>query len=121
MSATNPAMKNASPTNVLERLARLKRIAAQHGFEVRGELLGPDSAGRDGLSGDSLGGGSTWCEIRGKRILFLDETQTAAEQAASIREILELTAHIRPQSGREFNNSLGGSPVDGAIQIQRAA
>jgi len=74
--------------NVLDRLARLTRIARNHGFEVRGELF----------SGSQGGGGSTWCEIRGRRILFLDLSQPAAEQAIAIREILEETASVRPHA-----------------------
>lgn len=72
--------------NILDRLARLTRIARNHGFEVRGEPLG----------GSQGGGGSTWCEIRGQRILFLDLSQPATEQAIAIREILEETASVRP-------------------------
>ncbi|EMI45848.1 MULTISPECIES: hypothetical protein [Pirellulaceae] len=70
--------------NVLQRLQRMTRIARQFGFEIRGEPLG--------------GAGSTWCEIRGRRILFLDLSQPAAEQAIAIREILDETAAIRPHS-----------------------
>ena len=73
--------------NVLDRLARLTRIARHHGFEIRGEPLG-----------GSQGGGSTWCEIRGRRILFLDLSQPATEQAIAIREILEETACVRPHA-----------------------
>ncbi|WP_231603041.1 hypothetical protein [Neorhodopirellula pilleata] len=83
--------KSAAATqdeNVLDRLARLTRIARQHGFEVRGEPLGNSQGG----------GGSTWCEIRGRRILFLDLSQPAAEQAIAIREILEETASVRPHA-----------------------
>lgn len=70
--------------NVLQRLQRMTRIARNHGFEIRGEPLG--------------GNGSTWCEIRGRRVIFLDLSQPAAEQAIAIREILEETASIRPHS-----------------------
>lgn len=68
--------------NVLQRLDRMTRIARNHGFEIRGESLG--------------GGGSTWCEIRGRRVLFLDLSQPAAEQVLAIREILEETSAVRP-------------------------
>jgi hypothetical protein len=70
--------------NVLQRLARLTRIARQQGFEIRGEPLG--------------GNGCTWCEIRGRRVLFLDLAQPAAEQAIAIREILAETATLRPHA-----------------------
>ncbi len=68
--------------NVLQRLHRMAKIARNNGFEIRGEPLG--------------GAGSTWCEIRGQRILFLDLSQPAAEQALAISEILEETATQRP-------------------------
>ena len=69
--------------NVLDRLKRMTRIARQHGFDVRGEPL--------------EGAGCTWCEIRGRRILFLDLSQPATEQIVATREILEATARLRPQ------------------------
>lgn len=72
------------PENVLQRLDRMAKIARNHGFEIRGEPLG--------------GAGSTWCEIRGRRILFLDISQPAAEQALAIRDILEETASVRPHA-----------------------
>ncbi|MCC9644320.1 hypothetical protein LOC71_18740 [Rhodopirellula sp. JC740] len=77
-------MDHFDDENVLDRLKRMTRIARQNGFEIRGEPL-------DGT-------GCTWCEIRGKRILFLDLTQTAAEQALAIAEILETTRLIRPNA-----------------------
>ncbi|MCM2373442.1 hypothetical protein [Aporhodopirellula aestuarii] len=70
--------------NVLQRLQRMTKIARNYGFEIRGEPLG--------------GAGSTWCEIRGRRILFLDLSQPAAEQAIAIREIFEETAAVRPHA-----------------------
>lgn len=73
-----------STENVLERLKRMAKIARNHGFEIRGEPLG--------------GEGSTWCEIRGRRILFLDLSQPAAEQAIAIQEILDATATLRPHA-----------------------
>lgn len=51
-----------------------------------------------GNHGAATNGGSTWCEIRGRRILFLDLSQPAAEQAIAIREILEETALLRPNA-----------------------
>lgn len=77
-------MNRFDDENVLERLKRMTRIARQNGFEIRGEPL--------------EGAGSTWCEIRGKRVLFLDLTQSAAEQALAIAEILEMTRMIRPNA-----------------------
>ncbi|WDQ18588.1 hypothetical protein [Rhodopirellula sp. P2] len=80
-------MNRFNEENVLDRLKRMTRIARQNGFEIRGEPL--------------EGAGSTWCEIRGKRVLFLDLTQTAAEQALAIAEILEMTRLIRPNTPAE--------------------
>lgn len=81
----DPSIAAEAPAeNVLQRLDRMAKIARRNGFEIRGEPLG--------------GAGSTWCEIRGKRILFLDISQPAAEQALAIREILEETASIRPHA-----------------------
>lgn len=82
--------------NVLDRLSRLTKIARSHGFEIRGAPLGGGA--------NESGGGSTWCEIRGRRVLFLDLSQPAAEQAIAIREILEQTASVRPH----------GQPLSGA-------
>ncbi len=82
----NSLLTPSDPTaeNVLQRLNRMAKIARNHGFEIRGEPLG--------------GAGSTWCEIRGRRILFLDLSQPAVEQALAISEILEETATLRPHA-----------------------
>lgn len=77
-------------SNVLDRLRRMKRIANDNGFEVRGE---------------PLGGGSTWCELRGRRVLFLDQSQTASEQIVAIRIILDETCRIRPLSMGELQRT----------------
>ncbi|MFG0287536.1 MAG: hypothetical protein ACF8CQ_05150 [Rhodopirellula sp. JB044] len=80
----NISSAEGSDENVLDRLRRMTRIARQYGFEVRGAPL--------------EGAGCTWCEIRGRRVLFLDLSQPAAEQALAIREILDETASVRPHS-----------------------
>jgi len=84
MNRTLPTASTEDDENILDRLRRLTRIARNHGFEIRGEPLG--------------GNGCTWCEIRGRRVLFLDLSQPATEQAIAIREILEETASVRPHA-----------------------
>ncbi|TWT55896.1 hypothetical protein [Allorhodopirellula solitaria] len=79
-----PDLSDRPDENVLQRLNRMAKIARNHGFEIRGEPLG--------------GAGSTWCEIRGRRVLFLDVSQPAAEQALAIREIIDETATVRPHA-----------------------
>ncbi|MEM9364485.1 MAG: hypothetical protein AAGD07_00710 [Planctomycetota bacterium] len=81
--------------NVLDRLRRMKRIANDNGFEVRDE---------------PVGGGSTWCELRGRRVLFLDQSQTAGEQIVAIRVILDETACIRPLSTNGTNDDADTNP-----------
>lgn len=79
-SATRPQRSPAaqpSPAadeNVVQRLRRRRQDAMRLGFHVRVEVLGDEQA--------------TWCEIAGKRVLFLDLTQTAAEQLHQLNEIL---------------------------------
>ncbi|WP_283430568.1 hypothetical protein [Neorhodopirellula lusitana] len=104
--------------NVLDRLARLTRIARQHGFEVRGEPLGADPLAAS--MGGSQGGG-TWCEIRGRRILFLDLSQPAAEQAIAIREILDETASIRPHQPKNAPASKPATKAPSQPSPRRAA
>lgn len=61
--------------NVVERLRTKIRNARACGFIVRQELLGSHQ--------------STWCEIGGRKMLFLDAAQPAREQIATIDEVLE--------------------------------
>ncbi|MEM1227238.1 MAG: hypothetical protein AAGJ40_16185 [Planctomycetota bacterium] len=77
------------------------RIARQHGFEIRTATFGEATANdrsRTEPIGSTAASGCIWCEIRGQRILFIDMTQTAAEQIVGIREILETTSSVRPYS-----------------------
>jgi len=60
--------------NVVERLRSRIRQARASGFIVRQEILGQHQ--------------STWCEIGGRRMLFLDAAQPAREQIATIDEVL---------------------------------
>jgi hypothetical protein len=61
--------------NVVERLRTRIRKAKACGFVVRQELLGSYQ--------------STWCEVGGRKMLFLDAAQPAREQIATIDEVLE--------------------------------
>ncbi|MEM9827443.1 MAG: hypothetical protein AAF958_12680 [Planctomycetota bacterium] len=38
---------------------------------------------------EPIGGGSRWCEIAGRIHLFVDLTETASQQIASVTEILQ--------------------------------
>ncbi|HBJ39185.1 MAG TPA: hypothetical protein DDZ51_31450 [Planctomycetaceae bacterium] len=60
--------------NVVERLRSKIRQARASGFIVRQELLGTHQ--------------STWCEIGGRKMLFLDAAQPAREQIATIDEVM---------------------------------
>ena len=73
LPSTSPAAENQAE-NVVQRLRRRLREAQQMGFEVRREWLEDQQA--------------SWCEIGGKRTLFVDLSQTAAEQLRQIDESL---------------------------------
>jgi hypothetical protein len=60
--------------NIVAKLNSRIREVRRQGFQVRQEVLG--------------GHQSSWCEIGGKKILFLDASQTAREQLAAIDEAL---------------------------------
>ncbi len=60
--------------NVVERLRTRIRQARASGFIVRQEVLGSHQ--------------STWCEIGGRKMLFLDAAQPAREQIATIDEVM---------------------------------
>ena len=76
-AAASPAA--CQQENVVERLRRRRQDAKRLGFHVRAEVLGDEQA--------------SWCEIAGKRVLFLDLAQTAAEQLHQLDEILESFEH----------------------------
>ncbi len=67
-------MRNALPAapNVVERLAERIRYARSLGFDIRKEMLG--------------GQAGACCEIAGRKTLFIDAAQTAAEQILAIDE-----------------------------------
>jgi hypothetical protein len=60
--------------NVVQRLRTRIREARACGFNVRQELLGPHQP--------------SWCEIGGRKTLFLDAAQPAREQISTIDEAL---------------------------------
>jgi hypothetical protein len=62
------------PENVVQRLQTKIRQARASGFVVRQEILGAHQ--------------STWCEIGGRKMLFLDAAQPAREQIATIDEVM---------------------------------
>lgn len=63
-----------SQENVVQRLRTRIREARARGFNVRQELLGPHQP--------------SWCEIGGRKTLFLDAAQPAREQIIMIDEAL---------------------------------
>jgi len=63
-----------SQENVIQRLRSRIRQARASGFIVRQELLGAHQP--------------TWCEIGGRKMLFLDAAQPAREQIITIDEAL---------------------------------
>jgi len=60
--------------NVVQRLRMRIREARAMGFQVRQELLGDQPA--------------AWCEIGGRKVLFIDAAQPAREQIATIEEAI---------------------------------
>lgn len=63
-----------SQPNVVQRLNQQIRTVKKLGFQVRSEVLGDQAA--------------TWCEVAGKKMLFLDVSQTAAEQLRQIEDLM---------------------------------
>ena len=63
-----------SNDNVVSRLRQRLADAKSLGFKVRMELLDEEHA--------------SWCEIAGVRTLFVDLSQTAAEQLGEVEETL---------------------------------
>jgi hypothetical protein len=61
--------------NVVERLKSELRRARNLGLQVRMDLLSDQQA--------------TWCEIGGVPTLFVDLSQTAAEQLKQVKETLD--------------------------------
>lgn len=70
--------------NVVERLKDQLRRARELGFNVRMETLADQQA--------------TWCVIAGVPTLFVDLSQTAAEQLKQVEETLEAYRKSIPDS-----------------------
>ncbi len=64
----------AGDENVIQRLRRRIREVRAMGFQVRQELLG--------------GQPPAWCEIAGRKWLFLDAAQPARDQLRALEEVL---------------------------------
>lgn len=79
--------------NVVQRLRTRIREARACGFNVRQELLGPHQP--------------TWCEIGGRKTLFLDAAQPAREQIITINEAL---AAYQPAAARQVQVDWNKSP-----------
>ncbi len=67
-------LNSLPPENIVERLRSRIGQARVAGFVVRQEVLGPHQP--------------AWCEIAGRKTLFLDSTQSAREQLAVVDEVL---------------------------------
>lgn len=61
--------------NVVQRLKQQLQRARELGLDVRMDLLADQQA--------------SWCEIAGRPTLFVDLSQTAAEQLKQVEETLE--------------------------------
>ncbi len=87
MSSQNqrPAGSCIANENVVVRLKQRLRDARAIGFHVRMETLDGEQA--------------SWCEIGGVPTLFVDLSQTAAEQLQQVEETL--AAHAAEQSGSD--------------------
>ncbi len=68
--------------NVVERLKQQLRRADALGLAVRMEMLADQQA--------------TWCEIAGVPTLFVDLSQTAAEQLKQVEETLDAFSQVSP-------------------------
>lgn len=72
--------------NVVQRLRRRADDARRMGFEVRAECLDGQHA--------------TWCQIGDRRIVFMDLSQSAAEQLQQLDETLASFQQSQTQSPR---------------------
>jgi hypothetical protein len=88
--------------NVVERLRAKIRQARSKGFVVRQEILGEQP--------------STWCEIGGRKLLFLDAAQSAREQIATLDELLADYQVATSIPSRLDNDSII-DPVDSRFQL----
>lgn len=70
--------------NVVARLRHRIDQAKRQGFHVRIEVLGDEQPG--------------WCQVGTKRLIFLDLSQTAAEQLAQLNETLASFTAIASES-----------------------
>jgi hypothetical protein len=83
-----------SNENVVSRLRQRLKDARSLGFKVRMELLDDEHA--------------SWCEIAGVPTLFVDLSQTAAEQLQQVEETL--AAYLDGQAVLEAGSPKAGSP-----------
>jgi hypothetical protein len=87
----SPSDRSGGDEHVVARLRNRLREATQLGLRVRMELLGDEQA--------------SWCEIAGVPTLFVDLSQSAAEQLRQVDEALATfraapsAASDRPQPG----------------------
>ena|GEM_PF-2067951 len=65
----------AAPLHVVARLAKRIREARAMGFQIRQEFLG--------------GHPGSWCEIAGRKTVFLDASHSAVEQLSTLEEAIQ--------------------------------
>lgn len=94
-----------SDENVVSRLKQRLQHASSLGFKVRIELLDEEQA--------------SWCEIAGVPTLFVDLSQTAAEQLKQVEETL--SAYLAAQTARAANPETDTNRRTNADPTQRAA
>lgn len=110
--------ENLADQNVVSRLKRRVDDARRLGFKVRMEPLDGQQA--------------TWCEIAGVPTLFIDLSQTAAEQLRQLNETLvayghhrgersDAAANDRKKESQTGNSGSGESTTSVEIQIEQAA
>ncbi|MGV3485870.1 MAG: hypothetical protein ACO1RT_15740 [Planctomycetaceae bacterium] len=68
--------------NIVQRLRRRIAEVRSLGFQIRQEFL--------------QGHPSSWCEIGGKKTIFLDSSQPAADQIAALDEAIRSYQPARP-------------------------
>jgi len=72
MHKISPAM--TPPLHIVDRLAKRIHEARAMGFQVRQEFLG----GQQG----------NWCEIAGRKTVFLDSSNSAVDQLSTLEEAI---------------------------------
>ena len=90
-----PSRHQPSSRTIVQRLNDRIRDAKRLGFTVRTELLDDEQCG--------------WCELGGKRFVFLDLAQTASEQLQQLNETLdEYVSSLSSEANQPTKSVTGG-------------